>query len=276
MKNKDTSFMTKNVHPTACIQHGASIHETAIVGPYCIVGENVSLGPKVELKSHVIVQGNTAIGEETIVYPFAVLGEAPQFSKYSNQPTKLVIGLHNTIREHATIHRGTEEGGGTTIIGNNGLFMVGCHIAHDCHVGNNVLMANNATLGGHVTVGDFAYIGGLAAVHPLVRIGQQSIVGGMSGVEGDVIPYGSVMGNRARLAGLNIIGMRRRGLSREDIHDLRSAYRMLFANEGTMSERLADVREHFSDQPQITEILDFMTLQKSERSFCLPKDVDED
>lgn len=260
------------IHPTAVIDPSAILDATAKVGPYCFVGPKVTLEANVELVSHVVVESHTTIGADTKVYPFAVLGGAPQSIKYKDQPTRLVIGRRAIIREHATFHRGTEEGGGETRLGDDGLFMVGVHVAHDCQIGNNVIMANNATLGGHVIVGDHVYIGGLAAVHQFVRIGSQAMIGGLSGVEGDVIPFGSVMGDRARLAGLNIIGMKRRGLSRDAIHDLRNAYRMLFANEGTMAERLLDVKELFKNNAFIREIIDFMMTQ-SERSFCLPKGI---
>jgi len=269
---KDQNFSGENIHKTACVSQGAVIHPSAEVGPFCVVGPQVKLSAGVKLHSHVVIERDTIIGEKTEVFPFAVLGSKPQSLQYKDQPTKLIIGSHNSIHEYVTIHRGTEEGGGITQIGDNGIFMVACHIAHDCQIGNNAIMANNATLGGHVKLGDFVYVGGLSAVHPGVRIGSQAILGGLSAVEGNVIPYGSVMGERAKLCGLNIIGMKRRGLKRDDIHELRAAYRMLFANEGTMKERLVDVQQHFKGYPLIDEILNFM-MEESKRPFCLPKGV---
>ena len=258
------------IHPTAIIDATANVASSAKIGPYCYVGPHVVIQENVDLMNHVVVECHTTIGQDTKIYPFAVVGGAPQALKYKGEPTRLVVGCRNVIREHATYHRGTEEGGGETRIGDDGLFMVGVHVAHDCRIGNHVIMANNATLGGHVVVGDHVYIGGLAAVHQFVRIGSQAMIGGLSGVEADVIPFGSVMGDRARLSGLNIIGMKRRGLKRETIHDLRNAYRMLFANEGTMAERLGDVKDLFHDNTFIREILDFMS-SESERSYCMPK-----
>ena len=261
--------MSINIHPSAVVEEGVTLSDNVTIGPYCVVGNDVTLGEGVTLVSHVTVSGNTSIGANTTVYPFAALGFPPQSLKYKGEPSDLVIGENNVIREHVTIHPGTEHG---TRIGNDGLFMVACHVGHDCEIGNNVIMCNNAPLGGHVIVGDHVYIGGLSAVHQFVRIGQQAIIGGMSGVENDVIPYGSVMGERARLSGLNIVGLKRRGFSREMIHALRSAYRLLFANEGTMAERIADVSDHFKDQEAVADIILFMKSDAS-RAYCLPKEL---
>ena len=218
-----------DIHPTAVVDGGARIGANVTVGPYSIVGTGVELAEGVTVMSHVVVNGRTSIGANTKVYPFASVGLAPQDLKYKGEPSRLEIGCNNIIREHVTMHGGTEGGGMVTRVGNNGLFMVACHVAHDCRIGDHVVMVNNATLGGHVMVGDWAILGGLAAVHQYVRIGRHAMVGGLSGVENDVIPYGSVTGNRARLQGLNIIGLKRRGISRDDIHTLRNAYRLLFA-----------------------------------------------
>ena len=262
--------MTSLIHPTAQIDSTAQIDPTATVGPYCCVGPNVVLGPNVQLLSHVVIVRDTTLGAGCVVHPFAVLGSDPQFLRYANQPTRLDIGANTTIREHATFHRGTEEGGGITRVGTNGLFMVGVHIAHDCQIGNHVIMANNATLGGHVHVGDHAYIGGLAAVHQFVRIGHQAMIGGTTGVEADVIPFGTVMGERGHLAGLNVVGMKRRGLDHATIHAVRRAYGLLFAAEGTLAERLTQVHAAYADTPQVHDIVAFMTTE-SHRSFCVPK-----
>jgi UDP-N-acetylglucosamine acyltransferase len=259
-----------NIHPTAIIASGAQIDASAEIGPYCIVGAQVVLGPKVRLISHVVIDGITIVGEGTVVYPFASLGLRPQDLKYHGEPSRLEIGANNQIRENVTMNPGTEGGGMLTKVGDNGLYMVGAHVAHDCKVGNNVILANNATLAGHVSVGDFAVLGGLAAVHQFVRIGAHVMVGGMTGVENDVIPYGAVTGNRAHLSGLNLIGIKRRGFSRDDIHALRNAYRLLFAPEGTMSERLEDVADQFESVAPVKEILDFIRADSS-RAICQPK-----
>lgn len=258
------------IHDTAIVDKGAQLGRNVSVGPYCVVGPNVELGDGVTLTSHVAADGHTAIGANTKIYPFAAVGFAPQNLKYKGEPTRLVIGNNTVIREHVTLHPGTAGGGGITTIGNNCLLMVGSHVAHDCRVGDHVMMANNATLGGHVVVDDHAVLGGLCAVHQFVRIGRHAMIGGMSGVEYDVIPYGSVAGNRATLSGLNIIGLKRRGFDRKQIHDLRAAYRSLFANEGTMSERLADVADAFQDNEAVMEIVTFMR-DDSSRPVSLPK-----
>jgi UDP-N-acetylglucosamine acyltransferase len=258
------------IHPTAIVEPGAQLAETVKIGPYCVVGADVTLDDGVELVSHAAVAGHTRIGARTRVFPFASLGHPPQDLKYKGERTSLEIGANNVIREHVTMNPGTVGGGGVTRIGGNGLFMVGVHIAHDCKVGSNVIMANNATLGGHVDVGDFAFLGGLCAVHQFVRIGAHAMIGGMSGVEADVIPFGLVMGDRARLSGLNIVGLKRRGFSREDIHSLRTAYRLLFAQEGTMSERLDDVAALYKDTKAVMDMVAFIR-SDSARSICQPK-----
>ncbi len=258
-----------DIHPTAFVDDGARIGADVTIGPYSIVGAETELADGVTVMSHVVVNGRTSIGANTKVYPFASIGLVPQDLKYKGEPSRLEIGCNNIIREHVTMHGGTEGGGMVTRVGNNCLFMVACHVAHDCRIGDHVVMVNNATLGGHVMVGDWAILGGLAAVHQYVRIGRHAMVGGLSGVENDVIPYGSVTGNRARLQGLNIIGLKRRGVSRDDIHVLRNAYRLLFAQEGTMAERLEDVAELFHDNRAVMEIIDFIRTE-SQRSICQP------
>jgi UDP-N-acetylglucosamine acyltransferase len=199
------------IHPTAIVAGGARLAEDVVIGPYCVVGDNVVLGAGVRLLSHVVVDGRTSVGEGTRIFPFVSIGLEPQDLKYRGEASTLVIGRHNTIREHVTINPGTAGGGMVTRIGDHCLLMVGAHVAHDCQLGDHVIMANNATLAGHVVVEDYALLGGLSAVHQFVRIGRHAMIGGMSGVERDVIPYGQVMGDRARLTGLNIIGMQRRG-----------------------------------------------------------------
>jgi UDP-N-acetylglucosamine acyltransferase len=259
-----------NVHPTAIVEKGARLGREVTIGPYCVVGPDVELGDQVALVSHVVVAGRTKIGAGTRIYPFASIGHPPQDLKYKGEPSELVIGINNVIREHVTMNPGTEGGGMITRVGDNCLFMVGAHVAHDCIIGNNVIMANNATLGGHVQVGDFAILGGLSAVHQFVRIGPHAMIGGMSGVENDIIPYGSAMGDRAHLSGLNIVGMKRRGFSRDDIHVLRTAYRLLFAQEGTMSERVEDVESIYRDNEGVMDIVQFVR-GSSQRAVCQPK-----
>ena len=259
-----------DVHPTAIVEAGADLAETASVGPYCLVGAGVRLAEGVRLHGHVVLGGNTVIGPETQIFPFATIGMPPQDRKYHGEPSRLEIGRNCTIREHVTINPGTETGGMLTKVGDNCLLLVGSHVAHDCRVGNNVTLVNNATLGGHCEIGDYVILGGLSAVHQSVRIGEYAFVGGMSGVENDVIPFGSVIGNRASLGGLNIVGMTRQGLSREAIHRLRGAYRMLFASEGTLKERLAQVEEAFSGDENVGRITKFIH-HGGERSLCTPR-----
>jgi UDP-N-acetylglucosamine acyltransferase len=258
------------VHPTALVEDGAEFGQGVVIGPYCIVGSEVRLGSGAVLESNIVVTGRTEIGQGSRIFPFASIGHQPQDLKYHGEASKLVIGSNTVIREHVTMNPGTEGGGMVTRVGDDCLFMVGAHVAHDCQVGNGVILANNATLAGHVQVGDFAILGGLSAVHQFARIGRHAMVGGMSGVESDVIPYGSVMGNRAHLSGLNVVGLKRRGFSRDVIHDLRKAYRLLFAEEGTMAERLSDVAEEFDDNEPIMDIVNFIRSDSS-RSICQPK-----
>jgi UDP-N-acetylglucosamine acyltransferase len=258
-----------NIHPTAIIDGSAQLGEDISIGPYCTVGSEVTLGDGVVLHSHVVVAGRTRIGGGTQIFPFASIGHCPQDLKYQGEPSSLEIGRDNVIREHVTMNPGTEGGGMLTKIGNGCLFMIGAHVAHDCQIGNHTIFVNNATLGGHVEIGDWAIIGGLSAVHQFVRIGRHAMVGGMSGVENDVIPYGSVFGNRAHLSGLNLIGLKRREFSRDNIHDLRRAYRLIFAQEGTLAERLADVSELFSGVEPVMEIVEFVGVNSS-RSICQP------
>ena len=258
------------IHPTAIIEQTARLGDGVVVGPYCCVGAAVELGDGVRLRSHVVVDGRTTVGPNTHVFPFASIGHPPQDLKYKGEESELVIGANNVIREHVTMNPGTAGGGMTTRVGNNCLFMVGAHVAHDCDVGNHVILANNATLAGHVVVADYAILGGLSAVHQYCRIGRHAMIGGMSGVENDVIPYGSVTGNRARLDGLNIVGLRRRGFSRGEVAVLRKAYRLLFAQEGTMAERLDDVAEMYKDNDAVMEIVGFIRSDSS-RSICQPK-----
>ncbi len=258
-----------DVHATAVIHPGAHLGEGVVIGPYCVVGENVTLGEGVRLVAHVVVDGRTEIGARTTVYPFASLGQRPQDLKYHGESSRLVIGADNQIREHVTMNPGTEGGGMVTRVGDHGLFMVGAHVAHDCQVGDHVILANNATLAGHVTIGDYAILGGLSAVHQFVRIGDHAMIGGMSGVEHDVIPYGLVKGERAHLAGLNLVGLERRGFGREDVHILRAVYRLLFSDEGTLAERVDDAAGLYPDSQAVQHVLGFIR-ERGSRALCQP------
>jgi UDP-N-acetylglucosamine acyltransferase len=257
------------LHPTAIVHDGAKLGAEVEIGPYSIVGPHVTLGDGVRLQSHVIIEGETEIGEGCVVHPFANLGGPPQHSAHKGELTRLVIGARNMIREHVTMHTGTVSGRGVTVVGSDGLFMAGSHVAHDCIVGNNVILANCATLGGPVHKADYVFMGGLAAAHQFSRIGRYSFIGGLAAVTKDVIPFGSVWGNHAHLEGLNLVGLRRRGFSREQINQLRAAYRLLFADEGTFQERLADVAETYAASPEVMEIVSFIQADAN-RPLCLP------
>ena len=260
--------MTK-IHPSAVIDPRARIHSSVEIGAFCVVGANVTLGEDVRLINHVCVDGHTTIGQATSVFPFASLGQPPQSLAYKGEDTELIIGKNNIIREHVTMNPGTAKGGGVTRVGDNCMFMADSHVAHDCTVGSNCVFANNAMVGGHVVVDDYVWLGGGAAVHQFSRIGRHAFVGGMAGLEGDLIPYGSVMGNRAYLAGLNLVGLKRRGFTRDQIHELRNAYRLLFAQEGTFQERLADVAELFASNEEVMEIVNFVRAGGN-RPLCMP------
>lgn len=262
--------MTVTIHPSAIVDPAARLGEGVDIGPFCVVGPRVELGDRVRLVSHVVVEGITRIGAETVIYPFASIGHRPQDLKYRGEPSELVIGCRNQIRESVTMNPGTEGGGMLTTVGDDGLFMVGAHVAHDCHVGSHVIFANNATLGGHVTIGDYAILGGLSAVHQFVRIGPHAMIGGMSGVEQDVIPYGLVMGERARLAGLNLVGLERRGFEKDEVRDLRAAYRALFGTEGTLAERVDTVAQQFGERTLVGQVLTFIR-EKNARALCQPR-----
>lgn len=258
------------VHPTAIVEPGAELAEDVVVGAYCHVGGEVKLGSGCRLESHAVVTGRTTLGPGCHVFPFAVLGHRPQDMKYAGEPSQLIVGDGTVVREHATLHPGTTGGGMVTRVGAHCLLMAGTHVAHDCRLGDRVVMANNATLGGHVDIGDWAMIGGLAAVHQHVRIGTHAMVGGLSGVESDVIPYGSVLGNRANLSGLNTVGMKRRGVPRDDIVALRHAFRVLFLGHGLFADRLAAVADRHGDRSRVMEIVAFLRTP-SRRSFCKPR-----
>lgn len=264
--------MGANIHPTAVIDPKASLGDGVEIGPYCCVGPEVELGDNVVLRSHVVVDGLTAIGPRSQIFPFASIGLPPQDLKFRGERSRLEIGSDTVIRETATLNPGTEGGGMLTRVGNHCLLMVGAHVAHDCAVGNHVILANNVALAGHVVVGDHAIIGGLSAVHQFVRIGAHAMIGGMTGVDQDVIPYGSVVGERGRLAGLNMLGLKRRGFTRDQLQNLRAAYRMLFdePGTGTVAERAGKVLDTFGDDAGIGDLVRFIQVDSS-RGLTQPK-----
>jgi UDP-N-acetylglucosamine acyltransferase len=253
------------IHPTAVVEPGAELADDVSIGPFCHVGPEVVLGPQVQLISHVAVSGITTIGAGTRIFPFASVGLQPQDLKYRGEKSRLEIGANNIIRESVSINTGTEGGGMVTRIGDRNLFMLGSHIGHDCQVGNDTVFSNNATLAGHVTVGDFAVLGGLCAVHQFCRIGRLAAIGGMTGVERDVIPFGLVMGDRARLAGLNLVGLQRRGFEAAEIQALRQAYALLFGEDGAFAERVELVAERFAEVKTVMEIIAFLRTDSKRR-----------
>lgn len=258
------------IHPTAIVHGGAQLGVDVEIGPYCVVGAKVTLGDGVRLVSHVVIDGNTQIGQSCVIHPFAFLGGPPQHLAYKGEDTRLIIGDRNQIREHVTMHTGTVMDRGVTVIGSDGLYMFGCHVAHDCVLGDKVVIAGNAALGGHVKMADSVFVGGLAGVHQHSRVGRGAFVGAGALVTKDVIPFGSVWGNHAHLEGLNLVGLRRRGVSRETINQLRAAYRLLFADEGTFQERLDDTAETYASSPEVMEIVNFIRVDGT-RPLCLPK-----
>ena len=258
------------IHATAIVEDGAVVGTDVAIGPFCIIGREVTLADGVELVSHAVVAGKTDVGARTRIFPFASIGHQPQDLKYKGEPCSLTVGADCIIREGVTMNPGTEGGGSITTVGDGCAFLANSHVGHDCRVGNNVIFSNNVMLAGHCNVGDYAIIGGGAAVIQFARVGAHSFVGGMSGLENDLIPYGMALGNRAYLSGLNIIGLQRRGFSRTDIHGLRRAYRLLFAAEGTLMERVDDVAQEFAGEAIVDEIIAFIRAG-GKRSLCTPK-----
>ncbi|MEO0486598.1 MAG: acyl-ACP--UDP-N-acetylglucosamine O-acyltransferase [Pseudomonadota bacterium] len=257
------------IHPSAIVEDGAVIDPSATVGPFCIIGPHVTLGAGVVLKSHVVVTGLTEIGEDTTVFPFTVLGEIPQDLKFKGEDSRLVIGARNRIREHVTMNTGTEGGGGVTRIGDDGLYMAGCHIAHDAHVGDNVIIVNSAAVAGHCVIEDDVIVGGLCGIHQWVRIGRGAIIGALSMVTADVMPHGLVQGARGELDGLNLVGLKRRGVARADITALRAAFQMLAQGEGAFVDRARRLGEE-SDSAYVQDMVRFIT-GDSDRGFLTPK-----
>ena len=257
------------IHHTAIFEDGASLAEGVSVGPWSVVGPDVSLGPGVRLHAHVVIAGRTTLGEGSIVYPFASIGHPPQDLKYRGEPSRLTIGRRTVIREHVTMNPGTAGGGMATVVGDDCLFMVGAHVAHDCRVGDRVVLANNATLAGHVDVQDDAILGGLTAVHQHVRIGAHAMVGGMAGVERDVPPFALVSGNRARIDGLNVVGLRRHGFARAEIEALKGAFAILFGGEGGIADNAERIRAAYPGSAAVARLAAFVAADAA-RPLCRP------
>lgn len=264
--------MTATIHPMSVVDPAARLGDGVVIGPFCSVDANVVLGDGVELLSHVAIAGRTTIGARTKIYPFASIGHPPQDLKYRGEPSTLTVGADCLIREGVTMNPGTEGGGMKTVIGDRCLFLANSHVAHDNQIGNNVIFSNNVMSAGHVKVGDYVIVSGGTGLHQYVRIGEHAFIGGGAGVMNDVIPFGMVRDNPAHLAGLNLVGLKRRGFSREQIHELRRAYRLLFADEGTLAERVEDVASEFASHPLMLEILDFIRTG-GDRAICIPRDV---
>lgn len=260
---------TAIIHPSSVIDDGAVIGANANIGPFCHVGPEVTLGKGVVLKSHVVVTGWTDVGDETVIFPFASIGHIPQDLKFGGERTKLEIGKRNRIREHVTMNPGTEGGGGLTKVGDDGLYMMGVHVGHDCIVGNHVILANNASLGGHCIIEDNVVIGALAGVHQFCRVGRGAMIGGLAAVVADVIPMGMVIGERASLDGLNLVGLKRSGVDKADIHGLRAAFKIIFMGEKNVKETIEEVRTEYGENPLVAELLTFITSETS-RSLTIP------
>ena len=256
------------VHASAVIEPGAQIGEGCTIGPFCHIGPEVVLGARVALRSHVVISGITEVGDETEIYSFAVIGEIPQDLKFRGEKTRLVVGKRNRIREHVTMNAGTEGGGGVTRVGDDGLFMAGCHVAHDSQVGDRVILVNNSALAGHCVIEDDVIVGGLSGVHQWVRIGRGAIIGAVTMVTNDVIPYGRVQAPRGKLDGLNLVGLKRRGVSRADITALRAAFQMLAQGEGAFADRARRLGDE-TQSDYVREIVDFI-LGDSDRHFLTP------
>ena len=256
------------IDKNSIIHKNAKISNSAEIGPYVVIGPNVEIRNKVKIHSHVNISGNTIIDEGTKIFPFASIGNDPQDLKFKGENTKLEIGKNNTIREYVTINPGTEGGGGLTKIGDNCLFMISSHVAHDCNVGNNVIIANNVPLGGHVAIEDNVVIGGNSAVQQFTRIGKLAMIGGMTGVLHDVIPYGLSIGNRNYLQGLNLIGLRRANFDNKDILGLIEAYKEIFSTKN-LTDNLSKLNGEFKENPLVKNVIEFITKDKK-RSICTP------
>ncbi|HZP19852.1 MAG TPA: acyl-ACP--UDP-N-acetylglucosamine O-acyltransferase [Bauldia sp.] len=259
-----------DIHSSAVVAAGARIGKNVRIGAYSVIGPEVVLKDGVNVHSHVSVSGRTEVGERTEIMPFAAVGGSPQDTSYRNEPTSLVIGSDCVIHEYATIHRGTSRGRGVTTVGSHVYMMIASHVAHDCVVGNHVVLVNQATLGGHVTVGEHAILGGLSAVQQRCRIGAHAFIGGLSAVVTDVIPFASAIGNRAKLGGLNIVGLKRRGFDRKTIHALRAAYEAIFWGDGTIARRVDRVAEEYAKVPAVMTIVQFIR-DGADHPLCTPR-----
>ncbi len=257
------------IHPSAVVEDGAVIGPDCVIGAFSYIGAEVRLGTRVELRTHVVVTGQTSVGDDTIIFSFAVIGEIPQDKKFDGEKTRLEIGARNRIREHVTMNTGTKGGGGLTKVGDDGLFMAGCHIAHDVMIGNNVIVVNSAALAGHCIIEDDVIIGGLSGIHQFVRIGKGAIIGAVSMVTNDVIPHGLVQGPRGQLDGLNLVGLKRKGVARADITALRAAFQMLAQGDGAFQDRARRLSDE-TDSPYVREVVDFV-LGASDRSYLTPR-----
>jgi UDP-N-acetylglucosamine acyltransferase len=257
------------IHPSSVIEEGAVIGADTFVGPFCHIGPEVTLGAGVELKSHVVVTGWTDVGDGTVIFPFASIGHIPQDLKFGGERTKLEIGERNRIREHVTMNPGTIGGGSLTKVGNDGLYMMGVHVGHDCIVGDNVILANNASLGGHCIIENNVVIGALAGVHQFCRVGRGAMIGGLAAVVADVIPMGMVMGDRASLDGLNLVGLKRAGVDKAHINGLRAAFKSIFLSDATVKEAIEPVRTEHAGNPLVEELITFITSESS-RSLTTP------
>ena len=254
--------MTSFIHPTAIVGPNAKIGADCYIGAFCVVGDEVSLGDKVHLESHVVIDGKTSVGDETRVFPFVSIGLAPQDLKYKGEPTATEIGKRNHIREFVTIHRGTSGGGGLTRIGDDNLLMAQAHIAHDCQIGNEVIMANAATLAGHVEIADRANVGAYSGVHQFCRVGREAFVGGYSVVVKDALPFAISQGNHAKCYGLNRLGMKRRGYSKETIEKLHHAYHLLLSSKLNTSQAVERMKEEISDCAEVDYLVEFIESSK--------------
>lgn len=261
--------MVTQIHPTAVVDPKAELDDGVEIGPFCVIGPQVTLGKNVKCVSQVSISGNTTIGADCELYPFVALGHPPQDFKHKGGDVRLIIGERNIFRELVNVHPGSDAGRRDTVIGDDCYMMVGSHLAHEGRMGNHVVVSNGVQIGGCVTIDDHAILGGLCAVHQFTRIGKHAFIGGMALVTTDVIPYGSVIGNAAHLAGLNVIGLKRRGFDRKVIRDLRSAYRLLFAQEGTFAERLDDTARLYHDHELVMDIVTFIR-EQDKRPVCMP------
>ena len=259
------------IHPTAIVDKNSKISKNVEIGPYCIIGSDVEIGPNSKLHSHISIKGKTKIGKNNEIFPFVSIGTSPQDLKYKGEKNSIIIGDNNKLREYVNINPGTLQGGTITKLGNNNLLMVYCHIAHDCNIGNGIVLANNVQVGGHVKIEDNAIIGGSCAIHQFSRIGKLSMVGGMTGVLSDVIPFGLSLGNRNNLVGLNLIGLRRAKISNDDIKILQNSYDVIFSNQNFRSN-IDSLNADLKDNKYVKIIIDFINSDKK-RPISLPQNI---